>query len=183
VEEALRISLAEVKRHAAEMIALNEMNDLLSSCETREEAYAIIAESAEVLFSPYAGGLAVKDGAGSDLHRVAAWSGTGDLSPHFSLHDCWALRRGQLHEVTPSRERIDCRHFATRPPPTYLCLPLNVRGMTYGMLHVNAAQTLTEAQLQALRTLSIAVGESIKLALSNLELHEVLRGALVDRGP
>ena len=55
--------------------------------------------------------------------------------------------------------------------------------MTYGMLHVSAAQTLTETQLQALRTLSIAVGESIKLALSNLELHEVLRGALVDRGP
>jgi hypothetical protein len=57
----LYASLIEVKRHDAQMIALNQMNDLLLSCETREEAYAIIADSAGALFTPYAGGLTAFD--------------------------------------------------------------------------------------------------------------------------
>jgi PAS domain-containing protein len=174
-ENALRSRLMEVHRHDAQMIVLNQMNDFLLSCETREEAYAIIACSAEALFTPYAGGLVVSNGSATDLRVVAVWGNSDSLSPFFSLRDCWGLRRGELHEVAPSQAEMDCRHFLDHPPPTYLCAPLNVRGATLGLLHVNASAALTEAQLQELRTLTIAVSESIKLALSNLKLQEALR--------
>lgn len=72
-DEALRFSLAEAQRHGAQMAALNRMNDLLFSCETCEEAYAIIAQDAEALFSPCSGALAINKGSGPDLQRVAAW--------------------------------------------------------------------------------------------------------------
>jgi GAF domain-containing protein len=172
MEAALRVSLAVVKRHDAQMIALNRMSDLLLSCRSREETYAIIADSAERLFADVTGALAVVDEAGAELHRVAAWGDPDGLSPTFSLHDCWALRRGQPHEVAPWRTDLDCRHFPEDPPPLSLCLPLTVRGTTLGLLHVSTRDALSEAQFQELRTLAIAVSESIKLALSNLQLQE-----------
>lgn len=175
-EEALRISLAEVQHHDAQMVALNRMNDLLLSCETREEAYVIIADSARTLFAPYIGGLAIGAGPGTDLRLVAAWGDSDCLAPVFSPNDCWALRRGELHEVGPDRDELGCRHFVGQPPPNYLGIPLNVRGETLGLLHVGASEALTEAQFQELRTVAIAVSESIKLALSNLKLREALQG-------
>ena len=174
-EEALRISLAAVQRHDALMVALNQMNDLLLSCRSGEEAYAIIGHSAEALFAPLTGALAAVDAAGTELHRVAAWGRPDGLSPTFSLHECWALRRGQPHEVDPAHADIDCQHFPDRPPPTYLCLPLNVRGATLGLLHVSADEALTELPFRELRTLAMTVSESIKLALSNIKTQETLR--------
>jgi hypothetical protein len=174
-EGALRATLEEVKRHDQQMVILNRMNDLLLSCETDQEAYAIIAQTAGTLFAPHAGGLAVNNGVPSELRRVAVWGDPDRLSPFFSLRDCWGLRRGALHEVEPSRNEMDCRHFPHDPPSTYLCAPLNVRGATLGLLHVSASAALTEAQFQELRTLAIAVSESIKLTLSNLRLREALQ--------
>jgi len=176
-EEALRLSLAEVRRHDARMVALNRMNDLLLSCETPQEAYAVIAEGAEVLFAPCSGALAVSDGAPSELHRVAAWGAADSLPPAFALHDCWALRRGQPHGIGPAGDEIACRHVPAQPPPASVCVPLNVRGASLGLLHVAAAEPLSESQFQELRTLAVTVGESIKLALSNLRLRQALRDA------
>ncbi|WP_295400193.1 PAS domain-containing protein [uncultured Thiocystis sp.] len=173
-EEALRTSLDEVSRHDAQMIALNEMNDLLLSCLTNEDAYPIIARSAQTLFADFAGGLAVIDDSGA-LRRVAAWGHPDSLPPAFALNDCWALRRGQPHAVTPDNDEIACRHFPAEPPLASLCIPLNVRGATLGLLHLSASEALTPARLQDLRRLAATVSESIKLALSNLRLQESLQ--------
>lgn len=43
------------------------------------------------------------------------------------------------------------------------------------MLHVRAKEALADDQPQKVRTLAITVSESIRLALSNLKLQEVLR--------
>ena len=87
------------------------------------------------------------------------------------------MRRGHPHEVGPAADEIACRHFPTQPPPAYVCVPLNVRGASLGLLHIAAAEPLTAPQFRELRTLAVTVGESIKLALSNLRLQEALRDA------
>ena len=176
MEEALRVSLAESKRHDARMIALNRMNDLLLSCETREEAYVIIARSAGRLFPWCDGGLAIiSEGETPELRVVSTWGDPNALSATFPLHDCWALRRGELHEITDPAQSAQCRHFSHSPPTAYLCAPLTVRGETLGLLHVSVGKTHTEEQFKELRTLAIAISEATKLALSNLKLQEALR--------
>lgn len=172
--EALHLLLEQTRRHDQQMVALNRMNDLLLCCESCEDAYATIAHGAEVLFAPHAGALAINRSCGPELQRLAAWGAPDRLVPSFTLHDCWALRRGQPHEVAPARDEPDCRHFVERPPTTSLCVPLSVRGSTLGLLHVGTDAALTAEQFQELRTLTVAVGESIKLALSNLRLRETL---------
>ena len=175
MEEALRVSLAEVKRHDAQMVALNQMNDLLLSCETRGEAYLIIACKAGRLFTGFSGGLAIiGEDAAPGLRVVASW-GVSALPTTFPLHDCWALRRGELHAITDPAQSAQCRHFSHPPTSAYLCIPLTVRGETFGLLHISADEAITEDQFRELRILALTVSESIKLALSNIKLQEALR--------
>ena len=175
MEEALRGSLIEVRRHDARMIALNRMNDLLLSCETREEAYRIIARSAGRLFAWCNGGLAMmSENAAPELQVVATWGDANTLAATFPPSHCWALRRRELHEVTDPTN-AQCQHFSHSPPSAYLCVPLTVRGETIGLLHVSASGAQSDGQFRELHTLAIAVGEATKLALSNIKLQEALR--------
>ncbi|NJM13156.1 MAG: GGDEF domain-containing protein [Synechococcaceae cyanobacterium SM1_2_3] len=105
---------------------------------------------------------------------VATWGNANALPTTFPLHDCWALRRGELHEITDPAHSAQCRHFS-HPPSVYLCIPLTVRGETFGLLHISADEAITEDQFRELRILALTVSESIKLALSNIKLQEALR--------
>jgi diguanylate cyclase (GGDEF)-like protein/PAS domain S-box-containing protein len=177
LDESLRAGLAEVERHDGWMVALGRMQDLLLSCETRAEAYTIIARSAGRLFAGYTGALAiVGEERAPGLRVEAAWGDGLAVPTTFPLGDCWALRRGAIHEVGSTRQGTHCRHFSGLPPAAYLCLPLTVRGETLGLLHVSAGPVpQTQVSLGDLRTLAIAVSESVKLALSNIRLQESLR--------
>ena len=175
MEETLRLSLADTERHDLQMIALHRMDGLLLACETRQEAHAIIAQSASVLFDGYAGGLIVKAETALDLQLVASWGENHRLLPQFSPPNCWALRRGEPYEVTDPAHGVLCQHFATPPEYPYLCLPLIVRGEILGLLHVSSRGPLFEERFFEGRNLVVKVSESIKLALSNLHLREALR--------
>ena len=175
LEEALCDTLVRVQRHDGQMTALNRMSDLLLSCESREEAYAIITGGAGQLFDGCVGGLAMREDAAPDQRVVASWGDAPTLPATFSPRDCWALRRGGPYVVDDPANGVPCRHFSRPPTRAYLCLPLIVRGETVGLLHVGAGDGLAEDQFRESRALAFTVGESMKLALSNLKLHEALR--------
>ena len=179
-EEALRVSLAELERHDAQLLALNGMVELLLSCETRMQAYAIIARAAARLFAGYNGALAVpgEDGA-PDQRVVARWGDLDALPLSVPLGQCRALRSGQFHEVMVPSQGGVCRHFADPLPPPHLCIPLTVRNETLGLLHLSAPAALTAGGFADLRTLAIAVSEAIKLTLSNLRMQETLREQVI----
>jgi len=175
IEEDLRRSLVEIQRHNARMATLIEMNDLLLSCETRQEAYAVIGHSAEKLFIACSGCLAISRDSQPEWDVVASWGQAPPQSSTFLLQACWALRLGELHQVADPQRDLGCSHFAGSPESAYLCVPLMVRSQMLGLLHVSADSRLTDESFADLRTLVVAVSESIKLALSNLQLREALR--------
>ncbi len=175
IEEALCDTLVGVQRHDEQMTALNRMNDLLLSCETREEAYEIIARAAAQLFDGCTGGLAVRVDASPMLRMMAAWGDAPILPAIFPPRDCWALRRGRPYEISDPTHGVPCQHFSRPPAHAYLCLPLTVRGETVGLLHLGAGGALAEERFRELRTLALTVGESARLVLSNLILQEALR--------
>ncbi|MBK5966972.1 hypothetical protein CCR95_23610 [Thiocystis minor] len=171
-EAAVRVSLDEIQRRNAQIMALNRLNELLLSCDTRAEAYATIARGAEPLFVGCSGGLAMLDEAGTaHLRVVATWGDPSVLPATFPLDDCWGMRRGDCHTVTAEARSLHCRHLGHPPPSAAICVPLSVRSETLGLLHLG---TDTRA-LQELQPIVMAVGETIKLALSNIKLQETLR--------
>jgi diguanylate cyclase (GGDEF)-like protein/PAS domain S-box-containing protein len=165
----------ELQRRDKEMQLLNQMNDLLQSCLTQAEAYKVITLTVGALFPAQNGCFAILHDGDQHLEVVVRWGTEEIMEPIFLLEDCWALRRGQLHEVADPQTDLLCKHFTHPPQSGYLCLPLTVQGKALGVLClIDGSTQKGKHQLSHLQ-LAVTVGETIKLSLSNLKLREELR--------
>ena len=173
--DELRASVAELQRRDEEMKSLIRLNDLLQSCTTQAEAYQVIALKASELFAGRSGCLAILHAQGRHLEAVAHWGNETPLKCSFSLEDCWAMRRGQLHEVIDPRVDLLCHHFAHQPQTGYLCVPLIGQGEITGLLCLVLPSASSDKHQVSQQQLAVTVGETIKLSLSNLKLREQLR--------
>jgi len=174
VNDELLASVAELKRRDEEMKSLIRLNDLLQSCTIQAEAYQVVGLVANELFAGDSGGLAISGSPIQPLEMVAGWGNESPLKARFSLEDCWAIRRGQLHEVIDPAVDLLCHHFVHQPQTGYLCVPLIVKSGTVGLLCLTgaAAKAIGSSTRQQL---AVAVCETIKLSLYNLKLREELR--------
>ncbi|MEJ2305594.1 MAG: PAS domain S-box protein [Anaerolineales bacterium] len=171
--EELVALVAKLKKRDQEMQFLNRMNDLLQVCTTRVEAYQVITLVAGELFADQTGCLAILHPWDQHFEVVARWGSGGPMEAIFSWEDCWAMRRGQLHEVVDPQAGLLCRHFVHPPETGYLCVPLMVQGETMGVLCLLGGERKGGHFVG--QQLAVAMGEGIKLALSNIELREELR--------
>ncbi len=164
----------ELRRRDSDMQVLNRMTDLLQTCSTQEEVYKVVALMADELFPGMNGALAIL-ASGDRLETVARWGEEPPLQLVFALEDCWAMRRGQPHEVLDPQGSLLCRHYTRRPDTGYLCVPLMVQGETLGVLCLVGLPTEKREGPSGQTSLAITVGEDIKLSLFNLRLREKLR--------
>jgi diguanylate cyclase (GGDEF)-like protein len=72
-----------------------------------------------------------------------------------------------------SQVGLVCRHFIHPPETGYLCAPLMVQGETLGVLSLLGGEQ--KGGHFVYQQLALAVGEGIKLALSNIDMREELR--------
>jgi diguanylate cyclase (GGDEF)-like protein/PAS domain S-box-containing protein len=173
--DELLASVDELQWRDREMQFLNHMNDLLQSCMTQAEAYRVISLTAGDLFPGHSGCLAILPARDQPLEVAARWGTEVSMESTFSLEDCWALRRGQIHQVVDLRAGLLCRHFIHPPQAGYLCLPLTVQGETLGVLSLIENASRKGRYPIGLQQLVMTVGETIKLSLSNLKLRDELR--------
>jgi len=176
--EGLIASIAALQRRDDDMKSLIRLNELLQSCATQDEAYQVVGHLAGELFNGQSGDLAILAATDQDsdqhLNTVVSWGDQPASKSNFAAADCWALRQGKLHEVSDSRTDLMCQHFAQPPQAGYLCVPLIVQNRTIGLMSlVDTAPKNTV--LRPWPQLALAVGETIKLSLSNLKLRESLR--------
>jgi diguanylate cyclase (GGDEF)-like protein/PAS domain S-box-containing protein len=165
----------ELQWRDRQMQLMNRMNELLQSCNTRDEAYRVVTVSTADLFPEHNGSLAILPGRNENLVVVARWGTEMNIESIFSSEDCWALRLGQIHEVMHLQEGMICHHFTRAPEGGYFCLPLMVQGETMGVLTVIDNAIKRGPHPPGTKQLAITVGETIKLSLSNLKLRDELR--------
>lgn len=176
MEETLRLTYIELKRHDTRMIILNEMNDLLLSVDCREEAYAIICDAAEKLFPPYSGKLAICHEDSSECTVVEYWGDEINNCSTFPLSDCWALKHKTSHKVCNPSESKCCKHYSGRRESPHFCLPIIAHNHVLGLLHIIAPDNEPPPyEFDEIFNLGMTMKESITLALSNLLLRETLR--------
>jgi diguanylate cyclase (GGDEF)-like protein/PAS domain S-box-containing protein len=172
--EELAGRVRELRLRDSNMQVLNRMTDLLQTCSTQEEVFKVVALMADELFPAMNGFLAILS-AGERLETVARWGTEPPQQAVFALDDCWAMRRGQPHEVLDPQGSLLCRHFVLRPDTGYLCVPLTVQGETLGVLCLIGLSTGKGESPSSQTSLAVTVGEDIKLSLFNLRLREKLR--------
>ena len=162
------------------MQILKNLGETLQACNSREEAYPFIALAATELFPGARGALAVPSaGAWELLETATEWGGDPRnqhrrsqhpwMKPDFAVDDCWALRRGGMHEPSPGTV---CHHFQTAPDGPYVCVPLAVRGEVSGLLSIRLAdgQRMDDER----RTAVASFGNALALGLSTLRMRETL---------
>src|SRR3990172_5704864 len=132
--EELLALVTQLKKVDSEMRLLNRMNDLLQTCTTQEEAYQVVGMMMSELFAGQNGFLAIFHASDQNLQKVARWGDEALVEAIFSLEDCWALRRGQPHNIIDPQAGLLCRHFVHPPGTGYMCVPLTVQGETLGLL-------------------------------------------------
>lgn len=176
VEANTRLSslVSSLKKRDNELSLLNRMNDLLLACRDQGEAIQVLLITAKDIFPGHSGALALADPDGPGLKNVLVWGSALPQREHYGVEDCWALRQGRLYEVAVGGTGLVCGHFAGEPTTGHLCLPLIVQGALIGLLTMESRETDPQAR-EAHAKAVVAMGESVKLALSNLELRRALQ--------
>ena len=133
---------------------------------------------ARILFPEQSGALYIlADTATSEC--VISWGNEQDLLAHpLQKHDCWALRRGVVHESNDSKASLRCRHYNGIGAGSQYCIPVMTQNGPIGLLtlHVPKQDDVEERQVQAERTLSLMTGIADRLGptLSGIELRNRL---------
>ncbi len=177
--EELQRHVDELEQRGREMSLLAEMGELLESCQSLDEAYAVIARVAEPLFAGDAGAVYALTELGTAAEVVAAWGSPPPSRSVFAPNDCWALRRGRLHVVRDADPDVRCPHVEEPFAAGLLCQPLAAQAETLGLLHVQLrrrASTRVRAGLLANRERLIeTLGQQVALTLANIRLRARLR--------
>jgi diguanylate cyclase (GGDEF)-like protein/PAS domain S-box-containing protein len=169
----------ELEQRAREMAHLAQMGELLESCQTLDEAYAVIAGVAEPLFAGDAGAVYALAPTDSAVEAVAVWGSPPPLRTVFSPTDCWALRRGRLHVVHEGDPELRCPHVEEPIGGGLLCEPLAAQTETLGLLHIQVRRRVAgrarSAVLADRERLVETLGKQVALALANIRLRATLR--------
>jgi diguanylate cyclase (GGDEF)-like protein len=180
--EDLLLRLDELEQRDRDHLTLGKLSNYLKSCVSSDEAYSVITAFGPQIIPSDAGTLYRINSPGGYLERVAGW---GDITPEdklFSVQDCWALRRGQLHWTHGARTGLLCQHISGPAESIfpYMCIPLVAHGETVGLLFLQRLGTTAQAQggriaPESKLQLASALGEEVSLALANLKLRDTLR--------
>jgi diguanylate cyclase (GGDEF)-like protein/PAS domain S-box-containing protein len=179
----LRASVNELERQSREIALLNQMSHLLQTCQSAEEAYAVLKKFTQELFPADSGAVFMVNSTSDFVETACVWGAHPPIEQVFSPRECWALRKGQVHSVTEDHSTLVCQHLSQEKlPANTLCVPMMTQGGALGVLHLRGGPKKSihpgeEAArlIVAREQLAVNFTELIALALANLRLRETLR--------
>ncbi|MBU0482383.1 MAG: diguanylate cyclase [Proteobacteria bacterium] len=181
--------IERLEQRNREISILNKMGESLQACQTQEEAFAVISETMRSLFPQAAGALCTcKDG--QEVGRVDSWNNYPAEEPATFQHgECQALRKGRRTVCMPEmRDGQPCSHLKKRDLALSMCLPLQGRQGSLGLIHL-AWKFLAvydgedrKRSLDNIKRLATAATDHITLAIDNLRLREKLHRQSVRDG-
>lgn len=177
--EQLQDMVSALERRDTELTELNRINEQLMACNDRNEAAEVVRLAMARIFSGTAGRIVAHVPGQRDGH-LSDWVSWGDaarLTNQVHPNECWASRQGRSYEVVATEALVKCTHVDPAVGP-YVCIPLMVQGRAHALMTL-AYGSMSEAQRRNVRRLLGAVAESVNLALSNLNLREILRDQVV----
>lgn len=162
------------------MQTLQQFTELLQVCESDVESRQIIVQGGPQLFPGWSGALTLA-GAGGLMEVIASW-GEPFTPERTEETDCWAVRRGHLHQSNADSVALSpiCGHFGGGPtlPPGIqhaICAPLLKSFDRPGVLHLIARRTVSHEEQQMTAWGAELFADALKLSLGNLRLRASLR--------
>lgn len=149
---------------------LAELGEMLQTCSSEAEAGEIIGRYLPDLFPGVSGYISLTKPSRDLVEPLTKWGTVGKPLVAFSPQECWALRRGRVHESGPGRIEPICDHGTENRAQRY-CIPMMARGESLGVFHASfPGSSISDFQR---RFLGVSA-ERIGLALANLRLRRQL---------
>ena len=154
---------------------LFEMTDTLQSASGYNDANAVLRATADRLLPDLGGELYIFNNSRDRLDLATAWDLPDSIitQPAIAPAHCWALKRGKPHINRPGNGALRCEHH--KDGDTALEMPMMARGEVFGLLRIHADGEGANERLSAVQGLTMALGDAMSLALSNIALREKLR--------
>jgi diguanylate cyclase (GGDEF)-like protein len=165
----------ELARRYSEIALLSQWAETLETCVHRHEVHDVMSRFGPMLFAGSSGSFFQPFGKGSSVEQVSTWGHAEGTLRTFSLEDCWAFRRGVVHEGGAESGGPRCPHVEGGAHASTLCIPLLAQGQPLGLLHLGFPQSAPTFDRGLRHELAKTVGEHVALALANLRLREELR--------
>lgn len=173
--ENLKNGLAELDQRNREIMLLTELGNLLQTCQTPDEAYALISVSVPKIFPGATGALYIIKASRNIVEAVATWKTLSPEERTFAPDDCLALRRGRPYLIGEHGSGLQCKHIVGEPASS-ICIPMMAQGEALGMFHLQVEHNeARKAPYTFEQGLAETVADTISLALTNLKLRETLR--------
>jgi GAF domain-containing protein len=127
----------KLERTTRDVDLYTKMTHLLQSCKTVDESIPIISATMQQLFAAVSGRCFLLNSSDNLMEEVAVWGGESPANVSIIPDDCWALRRGHIHEIGIDQNSINppCNYLQSKNKP-YMCIPLMAQGAVLGVIHL-----------------------------------------------
>ena len=155
-------------------VQLSQMNKLIQTCTSFDEAKELMVDLLEPLFPDTKGAVYIASNSKNEMNAIATW---GDIESdrHLNSKGCWAIRLGDSYLAHPHTTKLYCspthRKNASLLPS--LCLPMIAEGGTIGILHLQFINTIEVAQ--SMQNIAETVSQNLALSFANLKLQQELK--------
>ncbi len=164
-----------LRQRNQEMLLLNQMGDMLQTCQSISEAYGMVGEIAGQLFAGKSGALYIYHAERDIIKVVSRWGERMLPEPAFAPEVCKAFQQNCVYTFYKGSDRAMCQHVPISAIVWTLCVPLVAQNETLGILSLCGDVMLDHATRARMQQLAETVASHVAMALSNLELRERLR--------
>ncbi len=180
-ENGLERQRLEAERHADRQVrdTMSRMTQRMQGCDTLDDLARVVERFLPLIVPDRSGRLYVLDKQRNSAVEVCNWSDPQHSRKEFPPLNCWAMRRGLPHRLSPGQVDVPCEHLALAAGETVqetLCFPLMAQRETLGLIYLEAQDGAVEWDSNLDAYLDV-LAENIGLALANLHLREALRAA------
>ncbi|KTD54677.1 sensor histidine kinase [Legionella santicrucis] len=161
------------------MVLITQLSETLMACRNIEEIIESFTSFAPKILDFSQGVLYLMHNSRNYLERKITWGNKEYYLASFAPHDCWALRRGCIHQYDASRPGVMCQHLKERPlfQESFLCIPLMAEYEIFGLLFIDS--TKETLPLEKIHSLISVVTETVALAIANIRLKELLHSQAI----
>lgn len=173
-QRELEGTVRKLTERADEATLLTNARDELQLCTDAQSAHESTCRHMQRLLPGTNGATLVINNSRRMVEIVSSWGVNSAMQDGFSPDACCGLRGGKARWRRPGRSELDCLHFTSAPPESYLCVPLAAHGETQGFVFVGCPTAETLALAEARTPLILELVELASLAIASLNLRTKL---------
>ena len=134
--EGARLVLLMPNGDDPEKSQLTLLSQSLQAARNMAEVGTALCRYLPAIFPGSSGRCYLPNAASVWLEPAGTWGKPASGAPGIRAIDCWAIRRGLLHDVGFTEQiKPPCRHIGNENR-SYICVPLRAKGAVLGILHL-----------------------------------------------